>query len=314
MPSVAGREEAPRRLAPVEALNRQPPRRSTSSQEGRRTFSHRRSRSSSKFELSLVDVKEGGEDGRKQQQQQKQQQRQRREPHRSRDQYRLPACHPRVVDVGCRSVGVGIGRGRSFSYCRLPEYPLRLTIVKLDRSSFDVQVMKSASVLGLKLAVEEIFSRSPKGEGMISWSLVWSHFCLCYKDQKLADDKASLKAFGIKDGDKLHFIRYVTLNCKQRPRKQRQWTMELTGSEAHEGSELDEVESDDTKAADEGSNYIDRNSDDQKFGNLTPEFKPAHSLRGWRSYSGFWFSAKAMLGTTARFSRLKNHYPEAGKM
>ncbi|KAE8799139.1 hypothetical protein D1007_25522 [Hordeum vulgare] len=30
---------------------------------------------------------------------------------------------------------------------------------------------------------------------------VWSHFCLCFKDEKMTDDKATLRAFGIKDGD-----------------------------------------------------------------------------------------------------------------
>ncbi|KAE8788552.1 hypothetical protein D1007_37371 [Hordeum vulgare] len=32
---------------------------------------------------------------------------------------------------------------------------------------------------------------------------VWSHFCLCFKDEKMTDDKAMLRAFGIKDGDEV---------------------------------------------------------------------------------------------------------------
>jgi hypothetical protein len=32
---------------------------------------------------------------------------------------------------------------------------------------------------------------------------VWSHFCLCLKDEKLTDDKATLRAFGIRDGDEV---------------------------------------------------------------------------------------------------------------
>lgn len=33
---------------------------------------------------------------------------------------------------------------------------------------------------------------------------VWSHFCLCFKDEKLTDDKATLRAFGIRDGDEVY--------------------------------------------------------------------------------------------------------------
>ncbi|CAA7407643.1 unnamed protein product [Spirodela intermedia] len=128
-----------------------------------------------------------------------------------------------MVDVGCRGVGAGFSRWSAFSYDRLPAQQLRLTIVKLDGSSFDVQVVKSASVTELKLAVEEIFSGSPRGGGAgISWSHVWGHFCLCYMNQKLTDNKASLKTFGIKDGDKLHFVRHVSINynpIRQQPRK-----------------------------------------------------------------------------------------------
>ncbi|CAA6670570.1 unnamed protein product [Spirodela intermedia] len=164
-----------------------------------------------------------------------------------------------MVDVGCRGVGAGFSRWSAFSYDRLPAQQLRLTIVKLDGSSFDVQVVKSASVTELKLAVEEIFSGSPRGGGGgISWSHVWGHFCLCYMNRKLTDNKASLKTFGIKDGirylrqimppllacstadhaylyqililtllsnctyEHLHFVRHVSINynpIRQQPRK-----------------------------------------------------------------------------------------------
>ena len=32
---------------------------------------------------------------------------------------------------------------------------------------------------------------------------MWSHFCLCFKDEKMTDDRATLRAFGIKDGDEV---------------------------------------------------------------------------------------------------------------
>lgn len=34
-------------------------------------------------------------------------------------------------------------------------------------------------------------------------SHVWGHFCLRYMNQKLTDNKASLRTFGIKDGDEV---------------------------------------------------------------------------------------------------------------
>lgn len=34
-------------------------------------------------------------------------------------------------------------------------------------------------------------------------TLVWSHFCLCYEGQKLIHDVASIKKYGIKDGDQV---------------------------------------------------------------------------------------------------------------
>ena len=30
---------------------------------------------------------------------------------------------------------------------------------------------------------------------------MWSHFCLCFKDERMTDDKATLRGFGIRDGD-----------------------------------------------------------------------------------------------------------------
>lgn len=32
---------------------------------------------------------------------------------------------------------------------------------------------------------------------------MWSHFFLCFKDEKMTDDRATLRAFGIRDGDEV---------------------------------------------------------------------------------------------------------------
>ncbi|KAF5932314.1 hypothetical protein HYC85_028485 [Camellia sinensis] len=94
----------------------------------------------------------------------------------------------------------------SLSYHRLPQQLLNLSILKLDGSSFEVNVARNATIADLKQAVEEIFSLSQKDcEGKISWSHVWGHFCLCYEGQKLINDKVYIRNFGIKDGDQVSF-------------------------------------------------------------------------------------------------------------
>ncbi|XVF48351.1 hypothetical protein PTKIN_Ptkin03bG0183300 [Pterospermum kingtungense] len=100
---------------------------------------------------------------------------------------------------------------KSFSYSKLPEEPIKLSIRKLDGSSFDVEVIKSATIAELKLAVEDVFSHLPKeGPGKISWAHVWGHFCLSSDGQKLVTDTDHITDYGIRDGDQLHFIRHVT--------------------------------------------------------------------------------------------------------
>nr|VDD04900.1 unnamed protein product [Brassica rapa] len=54
-----------------------------------------------------------------------------------------------------------IDRRKSFNYSRMPEEPIKLTILKLDGSSFDVEVLKTATVRELKMAVEAAFSHLP---------------------------------------------------------------------------------------------------------------------------------------------------------
>ncbi|KAJ8500102.1 hypothetical protein OPV22_010654 [Ensete ventricosum] len=119
-------------------------------------------------------------------------------------------------------IGASAGRRRSITYCRLPEQLLRLSVLKLDGSTFEVEVARTASVVELKMEIEGIFSESPdEGGCSISWSHVWGHFCLCYKEHKLIDDGAYLRAFGIRDGDELHFTRHLSLNHNANRRRLR---------------------------------------------------------------------------------------------
>ncbi|XP_019227864.1 PREDICTED: U11/U12 small nuclear ribonucleoprotein 25 kDa protein-like isoform X2 [Nicotiana attenuata] len=101
---------------------------------------------------------------------------------------------------------------KSLSYNKLPEEPLKLTVLKLDGSSFDIKVTRNATVADLKQAVEAAFSHLPKtGTGKVSWSHVWGHFCLSYDGRKLLTDGDLLGTYRIKDGDKLSFTRHVSI-------------------------------------------------------------------------------------------------------
>jgi len=100
----------------------------------------------------------------------------------------------------------------------------------VSNESIDVEVAKDCSVAELKRAVEQVFTISPlEGHGMISWyiiisyenshslsflvqsftlifayrSHVWGHFCLCYRDQRLVNDKTSIRYLGLNDGDQV---------------------------------------------------------------------------------------------------------------
>lgn len=122
---------------------------------------------------------------------------------------------------------------KSFSYGKLPLEPIKLTVLKLDGSSFDITVAKNPTVAQLKQAVEAAFSHLPKhGIGKVSWSHVWAQFCLCFEGQKLLQDQNSAGLHWIKDGDQLQFVRHTSI-CynlvKERPEKR---DYELEESEA----------------------------------------------------------------------------------
>ncbi|KAF0935531.1 hypothetical protein E2562_034320, partial [Oryza meyeriana var. granulata] len=118
------------------------------------------------------------------------------------------------ADADCIGAALACG-GNSFSYHRLPEPRLRLTVRKLDDSYFDVQIARSAAVWELKAAIEDIFAALYDDMNKaISWQHVWSHFCLCFKDEKLTDDKATLRVFGIRDGDELHFAQHLSVEYR----------------------------------------------------------------------------------------------------
>ncbi|KAI3716708.1 hypothetical protein L1987_67770 [Smallanthus sonchifolius] len=86
--------------------------------------------------------------------------------------------------------------------------PIRLSVLKLDGSSFDIFVKKKATVGKVKQAIEAAFKQ---GDSKISWSHVWGNFCLCFEQMKLLHDRDSIARFGIKNGAQLQFVRYTPL-------------------------------------------------------------------------------------------------------
>ncbi|KAL5213240.1 hypothetical protein ABZP36_024087 [Zizania latifolia] len=190
-----------------------------------------------------------------------------------------------LADEDCIGAALACGGRTSFSYRRLPEPRLRLTVRKLDASYFDVQIARSAAVWELKAAIEDVFIELyDDTEKAISWQHVWSHFCLCFKDEKLTDDKTTLRAFGIRDGDELHFAQHLSL--EYRPCK----SISKAASHRRSRTSLDNlIEDDDEKFTDtrhstsvleEGLYVYQYNGECMEEGRKKGSF-----FRGWFSYS-----------------------------
>ncbi|KDP37069.1 hypothetical protein JCGZ_06125 [Jatropha curcas] len=178
---------------------------------------------------------------------------------------------------------------RTRSYHKLPQHLLQLTVLKLDGSSFDVHVGRNATVGELKQAVEEVFTSSPKeDEGKISWSHVWGHFCLSYEGQRLVNDKACIQKIGIKDGDQLQFVRHVSVNYSHSKRRSRSQHVACKPYSAPLSRDVREEEEKDSTV-----DHSDNNNENQDYNSnylcedegKTSEFKLAHFLKGWLSYT-----------------------------
>ncbi|XP_042513277.1 uncharacterized protein LOC122088166 [Macadamia integrifolia] len=215
-----------------------------------------------------------------------------------------------------------VGTLRSFSYLKLPQQLFKLSILKLDGSSFDVQVAGTASVDELKQAIEDSFNLSPKeGQGKISWSHVWGHFCLCFEGQKLLNDKAYIRSFGIKDGDQLCFIRHLSINYNPVKNSKsctdyEQETSFSSGSDSLEEKELHGEEGEDYNACcgdQEGKDKYSRNEDGESQDFIChTEFKLAHFLRGWLSYSRLWSRGNLRTRSKSLSSRFAGDYLRVG--
>uniref|UniRef100_A0A2P2PLK3 SNRNP25 ubiquitin-like domain-containing protein n=1 Tax=Rhizophora mucronata TaxID=61149 RepID=A0A2P2PLK3_RHIMU len=86
---------------------------------------------------------------------------------------------------------------------------MRISILKLDGSSFDVAMMNSATVKDLKLAVKKKVNemeQSKMGHRHISWKHVWENFALSYHNQKLLDDNSALQDFGLRNNSQVWIL------------------------------------------------------------------------------------------------------------
>ncbi|XP_072067565.1 U11/U12 small nuclear ribonucleoprotein 25 kDa protein isoform X4 [Arachis hypogaea] len=83
---------------------------------------------------------------------------------------------------------------------------MRLSVLKLDGTSFEVTVMNSATVKDLKLAIKKKVNdmeQSGLGHRHISWKHVWANYCLAYHNNKLLHDDDPLQNFGIRNNSQV---------------------------------------------------------------------------------------------------------------
>ncbi|KAK6131351.1 hypothetical protein DH2020_034907 [Rehmannia glutinosa] len=96
---------------------------------------------------------------------------------------------------------------------------MRITILKLDGTSFEVALMNSATVKDLKLAIKKKVNdmeESSMGHRHISWKHVWANFCLSCHNEKLLDDSASLQGYGVRNNSQVQFIPYVVSRASRK--------------------------------------------------------------------------------------------------
>ncbi|KAL9267966.1 hypothetical protein AKJ16_DCAP14544 [Drosera capensis] len=174
-----------------------------------------------------------------------------------------------------------------------------LSVLKLDGSRFDVQVSKKATVSDLTIAIEEHRKMDPRFHECecdelrpslnASRSHVWGHFCLCFNDRKLTNDKALIRQYGITDGDQLHFVRRMTIDYKPHSRQSKDvrtfarspfvsLPRHTTRKTANRQARADE----NLTSADNFSHIDDYEEDE---GSPFPEFRLRHLFRRWLSYS-----------------------------
>ncbi|KAM7258960.1 hypothetical protein ACFE04_014701 [Oxalis oulophora] len=191
------------------------------------------------------------------------------------------------------SISCPFSTRKSFSYSKLPEEPIELSVLKLDGSCFHIEVMQTAIVAELRQAVEGAFSHMPKkGAGKISWPHVWGHFCLCYEGQKLVFERDCINNYGMKEGDQLEFMRHVSSTCNLRKTKSKKKEIPLNHNHttylqlASKGNEENYNEEDliyDDMEKGRVAQYYENDKDGKSGDNQ--EFGLDQVMKGWNPYS-----------------------------
>ncbi|KAG6783629.1 hypothetical protein POTOM_009290 [Populus tomentosa] len=92
---------------------------------------------------------------------------------------------------------------------------MRISVQKLDGTSFDVALMNSATVKDLKLAIKKKLiemEQSKMGHRHISWKKVWANFAVSYHNQKLLDDNSALQDSGIRNNSQVSVL-FLCILC-----------------------------------------------------------------------------------------------------
>ncbi|KAK9946861.1 hypothetical protein M0R45_012304 [Rubus argutus] len=102
---------------------------------------------------------------------------------------------------------------------------MRINVLKVDATSFDVALMNFATIKDLKLAIKKKVNemeQSKMGHRHISWKHVWGNFCLSYHNEKLLDDNAPVQEYGIRNNSQVHFVPYVaSKGCRRHSKRRR---------------------------------------------------------------------------------------------
>ncbi|KAJ6745427.1 U11/U12 SMALL NUCLEAR RIBONUCLEOPROTEIN 25 KDA PROTEIN [Salix koriyanagi] len=145
---------------------------------------------------------------------------------------------------GRRSSFSNITKTLFYSYNKLPEEPLRLSVLKLDASSFEIEVMK-------------------KGRERSHGRMCGGIFACVMVIRKLLMETDYIKNYGIRDGDQLQFIRHVSGNYSL---KKKHSLKKIAGSESPKmcsslsPSNRSEEEKEQDYKEDEGSDDLENGS------------------------------------------------------
>ncbi|KAL3690904.1 hypothetical protein R1sor_004555 [Riccia sorocarpa] len=89
---------------------------------------------------------------------------------------------------------------------------MKLFILRMDNTTFDVMISNTATVRDLKAAIQKKVAYMEERQlvrRQISWQHVWENFCLTYNHEKLLNDDAMLREYSMKDDDQLQFTPHV---------------------------------------------------------------------------------------------------------